>query len=226
MAAHRQNPADLLREYTIVELEQIADKFHGRLGEKFGIPVDIDLLLENTEGVDLDIWPGLAANHELLGMAGINPDTDILYVYIDDELADRSASIRRYRMTVAEELAHILIHRPAIEAVKTVIDFKLIQNHQKWHLYERNAKRLAAALLMPASFILGDARELYSKMIKSLPNLHKYSNPDAIKKIIASLLAERYLVSVESMRYRLKEWPINVFDKIDQAMKNQFDFLE
>ena len=226
MTAHKQNPADLLREYTVVELEQIADKFHGRLGEKFGIPVDIDLLLENTEGVDLDIWPGLAANHELLGMAGINPDTAILYVYIDDELADKSASIRRYRMTVAEELAHILIHRPAIEAVKTVIDFKLIQNHQKWHLYERNAKRLAAALLMPAPYLLKDAPELYSEIIACLPEPYRFSNPDAIKNKITGLLAERYLVSVESMRYRLKEWPINVLDKIDQAVKKQFDFLE
>lgn len=213
MAAHRQNPADLLREYTAAELEHIADKYHSGTGGKFEIPVDIDLLLENTDGVDLDIWPGLAANHKLLGMAGINPATNVIYIYIDDKLADTSANKRRYRMTVAEELAHILIHRPAIEAVKTIQDFKLIQSHDKWHRYERNAKRLAAALLMPASYILNDVRELYSKMIESLPDSHKYSNLNAIKKTLVNLLADRYEVSVETMNIRLDEWPVGVFKK-------------
>jgi len=226
MAAHRQNPADLLREYTVAELEHIADKYHSGIGGKFEIPVDIDLLLENTSSVDLDIWPGLAANHNLLGMSGINPDTNVIYIYIDDKLADTSASMRRYRMTVAEEFAHILIHRPAIEAVKTAEDFKLIQNHPKWYIYERNAKRLAAALLMPAPYLLKDAPELYSEIITRLPEPYKFSNPEAIKNKITGLLADKYLVSVESMRYRLKEWPIDVLDKIDQAIKNQFDFLE
>ena len=226
MAAHRQNPADLLREYTAAELEHIADKFHSGKGGKFEIPVDIDFLLENTNGVELDIWPGLAANHNLMGMAGFNPAENIIYIYIDDKLADTSANKRRYRMTVAEELAHILIHRPAIEAVKTTEDFKLIQSHPKWYIYERNAKRLAAALLMPAVYILKDANELYSKMIDGLPESLKFSNPDAIKKMMINLLADRFEVSVETMRYRLKEWPINILDKIDQAMKGQFNFLE
>jgi Zn-dependent peptidase ImmA (M78 family) len=226
MAAHRQNPADLLREYSIPELEHIAEDFHNTSGRKFEIPVDVDLLLENTKDVDLDIWPGLAANHNLLGMAGINPDTNIIYIYIDDKLADTSALMRRYRMTVAEELAHILLHKPAIEVVKTAEDFKLIQNHPKWYLYERNAKRLAAALLMPAPYLLKDAPELYGEIIARLPEPYKFSNPDAIKNKITSLLADKYLVSVESMRYRLKEWPMNVLDKIDQAIKNQFDFFE
>lgn len=141
MAAHRQNPADFLREYSVTELEHIADKFHDGLGEKFDIPVDIDLLLENTEDVDLEIWPGLAANHKMHGMAGIDPDTKKIFVYIDDKLADTSAYKRRYRMTVAEEFSHILIHRPAIEAVTTVKDFKAIQEHPKWYIYERNTKR-------------------------------------------------------------------------------------
>jgi hypothetical protein len=224
MAAHRQNPADLLHEYSVAELECIAEKFHGGLGDKFEIPVDVDLLLESADGVDLDVWPGLSANHKLLGMAGIDPATKIIFVYIDDKLADTSANTRRYRMTVAEELAHILIHRPAIEAVKTVEDFELIQGHHKWHSYERNAKRLAAALLMPAPYLLKDARELYGKIITVLPD--PYMFPDLIKNKIIGLLADKYLVSVESMKYRLKEWPISVIDKIDKAVDNKFDFLE
>lgn len=192
MAAHRQNPADLLREYTAAELERKAKQFHDGISARFEIPVDVDKLLEDIDGVDLDIWPGLQANHKMLGMAGFNPDTRILSIYIDDRLADPSAGIRRYRMTVAEELAHTIIHRPAIEAVRTPEDFKLIQSHDKWYIYERNAKRLAAAILMPASHVLKDAQELYSEMISALPPNMKFSNPEAIKKMITSKLADMY----------------------------------
>jgi len=226
MAAHRQNPVDLLREHTAAELEHKAKQFHDGIGDRFEIPVDVDLLLEDIDGVDLDIWPGLQANHKMLGMTGYNPDTKILSIYIDDCLADSSAGIRRYRMTVAEELAHIIIHRPAIEAVRTPEDFKLIQSHSKWYKYERNAKRLAAAILMPPSNILRDAQELYSEMISALPSEFKFSNPEAIKKMITSKLADIYEVSIMSMNIRLGEWPIKVITKIDQAMDNQFDFLE
>ncbi|MBW8016437.1 MAG: ImmA/IrrE family metallo-endopeptidase [Planctomycetes bacterium] len=226
MAAHRQNPADKLREYSITELEQIAEKFHDGIGDRFEIPVDVDLLLEDIDGVDLDIWPGLQANYRMLGMTGFNRHTGILSIYIDDQLADSSAGIRRYRMTVAEELAHIIIHRPAIEAVEKPEDFRHIQNHDRWYLYERNAKWLAAAILMPASHVLRDAGKMYTEMISALPADMKYTNPEAIKKMITSKLAAMYDVSVVSMHYRLEKWPINVISKIDEAMKNQFDFLE
>jgi hypothetical protein len=226
MAAHRQNPADKLREYSITELEQIAEKFHDGIGDRFEIPIDVDLLLEDIKGVDLDIWPGLQANYGMLGMTGFNPNTGILSIYIDGQLADSSAGIRRYRMTVAEELAHIIIHRPAIEAVETPEDFKHIQTHDRWYLYERNAKWLAAAILMPASHVLRDAEKMYSEMITALPENMKYTNPEAIKKMIKSKLADKYDVSLMSMHYRLDKWPINVISKIEEAMKNQFDFLE
>lgn len=226
MAAHRQNPADKLREYSITELEQIAEKFHDGIGDRFEIPVDVDLLLEGIDGVDLDIWPGLQANYKMLGMTGFNSDTGILSIYIDDQLADSSSGIRRYRMTVAEELAHIIIHRPAIEAVEKPEDFKHIQSHDRWYLYERNAKWLAAAILMPASHVLRDAEKMYIEMISVLPGNMKFTNPEAIKKMITSKLADIYDVSFMSMHYRLDKWPINVISKIDEAMKNQFDFLE
>lgn len=183
-------------------------------------------MLEDIDGVDLDIWPGLGANHKMLGMAGFNSDTEILSIYIDDQLADSSSGIRRYRMTVAEELAHTIIHRPAIEAVRTPHDFKLIQSDKRWYNYERNAKRLAAAILMPASHVLRDAGKLYNEMISALPVNMKYTNPEAVKKMITSKLANMYEVFLISMQYRLGEWPINVVSKIDEAMKNQFDFLE
>jgi hypothetical protein len=227
MTAHRTNPADLLRTYSVAELERIAEEYHGKSGDGFYIPVDIDLLVEKREDVDLDIWPGMQANHKLLGMVGINPQEEKkIRIYIDADLADRAEMRNRYRMTIAEELAHVLLHRPAIESVAHPDDFKFIQTHPQWYEYERNAKRLAAALLMPAQYLIEDARKLYTEIIHKLPVQYKYTNASAVQKTIVAALAKRYEVSFQSMEYRLNEWPIQVLRKIDEAMKNQMSFLD
>jgi len=226
MTAHRLNPADLLRTYSVAELERIAEDYHRRSGDGFYIPVDIDLLVEKKENVDLDIWPGLQANHKLLGMVGINPeDEKKIRIYIDADLADRAEMRNRYRMTVAEELAHILLHQPAIESVNDPGDFNYLQTHPKWYEFERNAKRLAAALLMPAQYLIEDAGKMYSEIIGKLPDQCKYTNSFAVRKTLTSMLAKRYEVSLQSIEYRLNEWPIQILCKIDEAMKNQLPFL-
>ena len=77
MSAHRQNPADLLREHTVAELERIAEQYHAKMENGFIVPVDIDLIIESMPGVDLDVYPRLKANHGILGMAGVNEDGTI-----------------------------------------------------------------------------------------------------------------------------------------------------
>jgi len=225
MTAHRINPADSLRTYSAQELEHIAEGYHKKSGNDFYIPVDIELLLE-LEGIDLDIWPGLQANHKLLGMILINPETKKFMVYIDANLADYSAQRNRYRMTVAEELAHFLLHKEAIQFVCHPDDFRYLQSHAKWYECERNAKRLAAAPLMPASYLIEDARKEYPKIINALPSQYQYSNPSAVKNTLVSNLAKKYEVSFQSMQIRLDEWPVRVLQKIDDAMNSQLTFLE
>ena len=224
MSAHRQNPADLLKEYTVQELERIAEQYHKKAENGFSIPVDIEWIIETTPGIDLDIYPCLKANHNILGMAGINEDGTIS-IYLDDKLADSDSQQKRARMTLAEEFAHILIHGDAIRQVKSPYDFLLIHSHPKWPVFDRNAKRLAAALLMPARTIIEDGGAWYSKITSSLPEQMKYSNPVAVKKMIISKLADRYDVSVQSMEIRLSEWPIRLLEKIENAMRERLDFL-
>lgn len=224
MSAHRQNPADLLREYKVEELERIAELYHKKMENGFSIPVDIDLIIESMPGVDLDIYPCLKANHGILGMAGIN-ENGMISIYIDDELMDQDSQQRRARMTLAEEFAHILIHGEAIQHVKSPKDFCLIHSHPKWPTFDRNAKRLAAALLMPARTIIEDGSEWYSKVISALPANLRYSNSNAIQKTIISKLADEYDVSFMSMQFRLGEWPIRILERIQNAVQEKLDFL-
>ena len=224
MSPHKQNPVDLLREFSIAELERVAQSYHDGLGDSFDVPIDIDILLEKTKGVDLDIWPGLKANHGLLGMVGTD-DQNRIIVYSDDTLADMASMENRYRMTIAEELAHVILHKKAIISVKNPNDFLLIQEHKDWYKFERNAKRLAAAIIMPAGEVLKNASNLYSHIIAVLPANSKFSNVDLILNKITNLLAKKFIVSPQAMSYRLKEWPINVAQKVAEAVKERLDFL-
>jgi hypothetical protein len=45
--------------------------------------------------------------------------------------------------------------------MRSIEDFEVFQNHPEWHKHDRNAKRLAAVLLLPSETILDDSRELH-----------------------------------------------------------------
>ncbi len=225
MAAHRFNPADLLKTYPAAELERIASSCHEKNSDSVRIPVDIDLLLEQMPGVDLDCWPALKANHGLLGMAGM-AENDMLVVYVDDTLMDSDASERLYRMTLAEELAHVILHREAIEAIGEPSDFLAMHNHPRWYEFERNAKRLAAALLMPAPNIIQDSQTFYAKMMSQWPNDKPLPHLELAMNVLKGHLADRYVVSVPSMGYRLTEWPIKVNERIQNSLSEGLSFME
>jgi len=215
-------PSDHLRTYTVAELERIAHDYLRSLPRPVSVPIDIDYLVEQLPSVDLDHYPCLRDNHQLDGMVGVDLETDEIVIYIDETLATSETLLRRYRMTVAEELAHLILHRKAIEAVTNPSDFHDLRKIPNWYEYERNAKKLAAMLLMPYEFVQEYSRQLYHKFVEQAG----FGNPPAIKNFLAAKLADIFEVSLQAMTNRLNEWPIKVFDKIDQAMKEKLDFLD
>lgn len=73
-------------------------------------------------------------------------------IFIDDKLIDNPRLEKRYRFTLAEELAHFVIHRDIYSDCETVEDRihaeSLLTRQEIWYL-ETNAKALASAILMP-----------------------------------------------------------------------------
>lgn len=206
--------------YDIPEIERLAREF---LGQYFGsdiiVPVDVDLLVEQLDGVDLDYWPGLRANHGIEGMIARDPGTGRLFVFIDDKLADTQPT--RYRMTVAEELGHLSLHAKMIEGVQTPADFKQLQQHYRWKQMERNAKRLAAAILMPGDALTLQAERLYPRLVK----VAGYGNVPAILGQLAVTLAKKFEVSTPTMEYRLDEWPMRIKKRVEESVRDRVDFL-
>jgi hypothetical protein len=215
-------PSNYLRTYTVTELERIAHDFLRSLPRPVSVPIDIDYLVEQLPSADLDHYPCLRDNHQLDGMVGVDLETGEIVIYIDETLATSETFLRRYRMTVAEELAHLILHRKAIEAVTNPADFHELRNTPNWYEYERNAKKLAAMLLMPYEFVQEYSRHLYHKFVEQAG----FENPSAIKNFLAAKLADIFEVSLQAMTNRLNERFVKVFDKIDQAMKEGLDFLD
>lgn len=215
-------PSKHLRTYTVAELERIAGEQLRNIPRPIVLPIDIECLVEQLPGVDLDHYPYLRENHRLDGMVGTDQETGEIVIYIDENLATSERLLRRYRMTVAEEFAHLILHRKAIEAVVTPEDFHELRKLPNWYEYERNAIKLAVMVLMPSDLVLAHSRELYHELVNSVG----FQNPPVIKSFLASKLADHFEVSVQTMKIRLGEWPIKVFDKIDQAMKEGLDFLD
>jgi hypothetical protein len=216
------DPTGQLRTYSVQELEQISRQALDRIGLDGLPPVDIEYLIETLPGVQLDYYPALKANHQILGMVCREVPSNRFLIFIDADLADSESQRARYRMTVAEEYAHLLIHRTAIETVQGIDGFRALLRFRKWYECERNAKKLAAMLLMPSAWIDRDSRALYSQLVR----VAGFGNPDIIKKFLKNKLAERYEVSLQAMEIRLQEWPVKIYEKVEQAMKDGLDFLE
>ena len=213
-----------LRTYSAAELERLASQQLQELKKlgHFTTPIDIETIVEKLYGIEIEVQRGLKEQYSIWGFVGVDQDTNEFVIVVDDQLLDLAHLSKIYRMTIAEEFAHICLHGKAIRNVKTPEDFRTLHNHQDWHDHDRNAKRLAAALLIPAENVLKDSRKLYKQMV----GIAGYGNPQAIKKHLANELAEKYRVSVAAMKYRLTEWPVNVDDKVDSAMREKLDFLD
>jgi|HubBroStandDraft_4_1064222.scaffolds.fasta_scaffold85861_4 Zn-dependent peptidase ImmA (M78 family) len=122
-------------------------------------------------------------------------------------------------MTVAEEIGHVILHDSIIQQVEQPEDFIELQRHEKWHYMERNAKKFAAYLLMPAQRLLVSARALYPKLVA----VAGFNNPDAIVNTLAARLASDsyFRVSTQTMKFRFTEYPEKIESVVRKAIEDK-----
>ncbi len=219
---------DELPVFTAAEIERrVSAYLRQKLGANLSIPIDVDFLVEGGEGIDLDEWPKLGTNHGIEGGIWRDAETGELRVYIAEELmGDESKSgMARYRMTVAEELAHLKLHRGVIDSMESADDFRRLHNHPRWAEVERNAKRFAA-ILIPHEALTVEAREGYSEIVgqphqRGLDTITQ----GPVEKWLCARLAKRFEVSEHAMRNRMKEWPAKICEKIVSAIEDGRSYL-
>jgi hypothetical protein len=221
-----------LPTYTVEQLQRLADTCLSQAyGANIRIPVDIDWLVEEVEGVDLTDWPKLRSNYGIEGGVWRDADSGALVIVIAEELMDDESprGYARYRMTVAEELAHLRLHKAVIDQITHPDKFLELQRHPTWPTLERNAKRFAAALLMPGAALSARAEQSYTNLFVQLAR--RAADPStpaaigALKKWLCSDLAKQFEVSEMTMDIRLKEWPMRIYNRVEQAMNDGLNYL-
>lgn len=180
--------------YTASQLEQMAISLLNKRLKVITVPVDVDYLLEQEPRVLLDYLPGIK---DRFGVAGIvyREYEGRLLVMIDAQIADSVKHHNFYRFTVAEELGHVRLHRKIIEQITDLEMAIQLHEHPEYEVMDRNAKRFAAAILMPSECVLQNARELYPTLVE----IAGFKNRQAIKNYMASELSKKYGVSMEAM---------------------------
>jgi hypothetical protein len=206
--------------YSISRLEQIAKLLLEERWPGLTIPIDIDYIVEQEPDTILDYLPGLRTVHGVAGAVISHPHEARFTILIDEGVADGNLSF--YRFTVAEEFAHLKLHRKLLATVTSVEEVIQLHEWEGYHEIDRNAKWLASALLIPPGSVLEDAHRLYPGMVRRVG----FTNPEAVKAYVVDRLSRKYLVSPQVMRIRLQRWPVDALKKIDTAMMEEWDFLE
>jgi hypothetical protein len=205
--------------YNLPQLEAIAGQI---LQKRFPagptIPVDIDFIVESEPGVTLDVAPGLRAACGIAGAVLAHPKESRFTIVIDEAVADGNATF--YRFTVAEEYAHLVLHRGILERVESIDDVvQLHKSDEYYKVLDRNAKWLAGSILMPTNALRRDAQIRFAELRKRGLGEEELASKMTIQ------LAQHYNVSRMTMAYRLTDWPLSIVAAVRQAFRANLDDL-
>lgn len=201
MASGEADPPSLNRRiYSKVELEDLASAFLRKFHKPpDSLPVDIELITERDLGIQIIPFASLQLLYGIEAFITLSRKT----IYVDPFLMDLDQNERRYRFTIAEEVAHGIIHQDLFKGIKKPEDYLALYNQLNPETYrwmDRNAKYLAGAILMPGNLFEAKATELFQQLPASPAKSTKLSEIDQIR-IIAGL-ADLFQVSQYSAAIR------------------------
>ena len=181
--------------------------------------IDIEWIIEAHFGLEVLPLPNLWASWNVHGVFCILDDGSHL-VAIDEETMDSKPHL--YRFTLGEELGHHVLHSKFLPRCNdTGSAIKLYRELEGWWVLERNARRFAAAVLMPMETLVPNAERAYARIARSV----SFKNEEMMLKYMAVALADDYDVSSSAMGYRLQEYPARLADRVRDAIKEGLDFL-
>lgn len=190
--------APQIRFYTAQELELLAETFIKEFHKPpESIPVEIDLIVQRDLHIDILPFSCLESKYGLHGYLALSLKT----IYIEQYIMDVDNFERRYRFILAEEIAHLILHKELFSGVKEPEDyFKALDKITEFEhgRMDLDAKRLAEGILLPA--------EIFRKeTLRVLADLPKTNEPPIIKRMkLFYKLADMFNISEEAISYRYR----------------------
>ncbi|KPK41272.1 MAG: hypothetical protein AMK72_15395 [Planctomycetes bacterium SM23_25] len=211
-----RNTSDPVREYKVWELQQHADRIlASTFPSGFIIPIEIENVAYSL-GLDINPVPGLSSALQVLGALWRDHEGRY-WIVVDEHLMDYGEN--RYRFTVAEEIAHFVLHREPLEKAVDIHGAVGLQRllAGRYTYFEANARRLAAGLLMPREPLHPDVATAYAQVVKVVG----FRNLGAVTRQVTDILRRKYVVSYEAMQYRLKEHQFRAYAAMEQAFRTR-----
>lgn len=194
--ADTKKPTIKVRDYRLYELERIAaDALRGAEACVKGRRVDIERLILEKFKLKIESFADLRRRWDAYAFI----DTTAKVIFIDAELMNEARLEKKYRFTLAEELAHFLIHRQLFTNCHTVEDRMKIEEmlDERTEAYmESNAKALASAILMPKACVEPLVESLAGKLLDSEGHI--------LEDRLVSALAEEYDVNFQAAKRRMR----------------------
>jgi hypothetical protein len=185
-----------VREFRLFELERIAA---GALAKGpqcvRGRCVNVERLAQEAFGLKIIAFHELSRRWKTYAFI----DTTGKAVFVDADLIDNVQLEKKYRFTLGEELAHLLIHPSIFANCKTIEQRLAIEeelNDVRRDRLENNARALASAILMPEATI----RPFVENILPKFTDNHGRVLVDEL----ASAISHEYDVNFKPARRRLK----------------------
>jgi len=211
----------VIPEYPAWEIER---KAAGVLQEAYpgGLPrayIDIEWVIEASVGLEIRPVPGLRERWLLEGMLCCLEGAGYCII-VDERLLDQAAP--RYRFTLGEELGHYVLHASCLPRVKTLPEgLKQYRQIQNWRRADRNARRFAAAVLMPMASLTRSIERVYRACVRTAG----FEDPERIRSFLVDYVVAEYEVSREAADYRFRENRGYLDRRIAKGIENRLEWL-
>jgi Zn-dependent peptidase ImmA (M78 family) len=185
-----------VREFRLFELERIAAAALAKGPQCVRARrVNIERLVQETFGLKIVAFHELSRRWKTYAFI----DTTGKVVFVDADLIDNVQMEKKYRFTLGEEFAHLLIH-PGIFANCKTIEQRLATEEELSEVrrdrLENNARALASAILMPEATV----RPFVESVLAKFTDEHGHVLVDEL----ASAISHEYDVNFKPARRRLK----------------------
>lgn len=190
-----RKPTVNVRDYRLYELERIAaDALFGAERCVKGRRVDIERLVLEKFKLNIETFVDLRRRWDAYAFI----DTTGAVIFIDADLMNEARLDRKYRFTLAEELAHFLIHRQLFANCRTIEGRMKIEEtlDERSRAYmESNAKALASAILMPKATVEPLVESLAGHLVDAAGHI--------LVDQLVSALAGEYDVNFQAAKRRM-----------------------
>lgn len=180
--------------YSLSQLNEIAEKALTEAPHCIeGRRVDIERLIDHF-GVRVETRR--LAEHDVFAFVNVAGTC----IVVDSVLMDTTKKEKLLRFTLAEELAHLIIHRKVFASVKTLEDrLELMHSVDESTALEMesNAKALAGALLMPKSTVEPFVEDLCQNECAAL-------GKEETVELVTGAMVQEYDVNYHATMKRLK----------------------